>query len=197
MKELIVFDLDGVLINSKDNMRESWESVQKTHKVTVSFNDYFKHIGKPFHNILTDLGIDESHDKIKLTYDLKSKSSIDDIKPYPYVIEVLNTLSLKYKLAIVTSKSKDRTEQILKSFPKFDYVCSPCETLRGKPHGDQLDHVMKICKATPEKTIFVGDMIFDKQCAENCGVDFYYATWGYGELKCKNNLKDFRDLLLV
>lgn len=197
MKELIVFDLDGVLINSRENMRKSWEAVKEKHQLDIPFESYFSQIGKPFKDILDDIGVLDNQDRIKRTYDDTSRENLGEIKPYPHVIDTLNTLSLKYKLAIVTSKSADRTTDILKSFPNFDYVCAPTEGLRGKPSGDQLKHTMEVCKSTPEKTLYVGDMIFDQLCAEDCGVDFYYASWGYGDIECKNNLKDFRDLLLV
>ena len=56
MKKLYMFDLDGVLIDSKKNMNMSWDIVKLEHKVEPTFEDYFKHVGKPFKTILTDIG---------------------------------------------------------------------------------------------------------------------------------------------
>jgi len=197
MKELIVFDLDGVLVDSKQNMETSWSTVMERKGIDIPFEEYFKHIGKPFEIILMDLGISKNHKSIKNIYDKTSKTNMELIKPFNGICETLLMLQTRSKLAIVTSKSEDRTKMVLKLFPKFDYVCCPSENMKGKPHSDQLEHTIKQCKSTPEKTVYVGDMMVDKQCAENCGVDFIYAEWGYGDLKCKNSIKNHKELLLV
>ena len=41
-EKLIIFDLDGVILDSKSNMRESWKKVCEKLKLKVSFNEYFK-----------------------------------------------------------------------------------------------------------------------------------------------------------
>ena len=43
--KLIIFDLDGVLIDSKNNMRLSWELVKKKYRISQSFKSYFNLIG--------------------------------------------------------------------------------------------------------------------------------------------------------
>ena len=53
----LIFDLDGVLIDSKNNMKNSWNSVRKELKVKQSFKKYFTHIGYPFEKILNKMGI--------------------------------------------------------------------------------------------------------------------------------------------
>ena len=56
-KELILFDLDGVLIDSKKNMQFAWEAVQDEFKLNIPFESYFKFIGMPFQDILKSLKI--------------------------------------------------------------------------------------------------------------------------------------------
>lgn len=197
MKELIVFDLDGVLVDSKQNMETSWTTVMERKGIDIPFEEYFKHIGKPFEIILMDLGISKNHKSIKNIYDKTSKTNMELIKPFNGICETLLMLQTRSKLAIVTSKSEDRTKMVLKLFPKFDYVCCPSENMKGKPYGDQLEYTIEKCKSTPEKTVYVGDMMVDKQCAENCGVEFIYAEWGYGDIECKNSIKNHKELLLV
>ena len=53
----IIFDLDGVLIDTKENMRLSWEQVRKKLNINQKFDDYFKYIGLPFDKILKKIGI--------------------------------------------------------------------------------------------------------------------------------------------
>ena len=57
-KKILIFDLDGVLIDSKENMFLSWKQVQEKHNLKqIKFYDYFKNIGRPFNDILKILGI--------------------------------------------------------------------------------------------------------------------------------------------
>ena len=80
-KKIIIFDLDGVLINSKLNMKKSWQQVQKKFDLkNISFNNYFQHIGKPFETILNELKIFENHKKIKKCYDSSSIKNLYLIK---------------------------------------------------------------------------------------------------------------------
>ena len=59
-----IFDLDGVLIDSKHMMEQSWNLCELEHELTQPFSEYFKYIGLPFRDILTNLGINENHDAI-------------------------------------------------------------------------------------------------------------------------------------
>ena len=52
MKKLIIFDLDGVLFDSKKYMEISWKNVMKTYKIKKKFIQYFKFVGLPFETIL-------------------------------------------------------------------------------------------------------------------------------------------------
>ena len=88
-----IFDLDGVLIDSKHMMEQSWNLCKLEHELTQPFSEYFKYIGLPFRDILTNLGINENHDAIKHSYD---KSSIELMEHclefYPDVEDTLKEL---------------------------------------------------------------------------------------------------------
>ena len=52
-----IFDLDGVIIDSKANMVSSWNYTSKKFNLKIGFNKYEKYIGLPFKKILINLGI--------------------------------------------------------------------------------------------------------------------------------------------
>ena len=52
MKKAYIFDLDGVLIDSKHMMSQAWQMCELEHKLEQPFSEYFKHIGMPFKDIL-------------------------------------------------------------------------------------------------------------------------------------------------
>ena len=51
-KKLIIFDFDGVLIDSRNNMRSAWQYVRRQNNLITPFEDYFKYVGLPFKEIL-------------------------------------------------------------------------------------------------------------------------------------------------
>ena len=42
MKKLIVFDLDGVIFDSKQNMRKAWNDVKNELNIDIPFHKYFE-----------------------------------------------------------------------------------------------------------------------------------------------------------
>jgi phosphoglycolate phosphatase len=48
---LVLLDLDGVLVDSRDAMETAWRAVQHDVGVTTPFVDYFREIGRPFRGL--------------------------------------------------------------------------------------------------------------------------------------------------
>ena len=196
MSKLFVFDLDGVLIDSLLNMKNAWNSVRVKHEIEPPFEDYKAQIGKPFPDIMSELGLFDRHLEIYDTYKTYSQINIHTIPMYEDVNETLNALKDQgHKIALCTSKTKETTNILLSKFPKFDYVCCPQQGLRGKPAPDQLLYTIAMCNVDPKDAIYIGDMMPDLQCAVRAGVHFEYAEWGFGELKCEHTLKSITNLI--
>ncbi len=65
----VLFDFDGVLIDSLMSMQLSWRSVKNKFGIKNSFDEYSKYIGLPFNEILKRLNIDkEIHNIVKEYY---------------------------------------------------------------------------------------------------------------------------------
>ena len=111
MKKLIIFDLDGVLFDSKKNMEISWKNVMKTYKIKKKFTQYFKFVGLPFEAILKNLKISKNDiSGISKFYNKISLKNQNKIKLYNNVRYTLNCLKKKnFKIGIVTSKNKIRS----------------------------------------------------------------------------------------
>lgn len=180
--KLVLFDLDGVIIDSKRNMELSWFAVQTVFELNVPFENYFKLIGRPFNDIMAELDLSALADRIKRVYDVSSSCRIDLVDFYdncPEVIKKIKELGLR--IGIVTSKDEDRTLEIIKKLNiLFDVVECPDGKGRGKPNPDPLFKAMLKCQRDPSETVYVGDMDVDMECARRAGIDYIHADWGYG-----------------
>ena len=84
--------------------------------------------------------------------------------------------------AIVTNKPKAQTETLLTVLNLqrrvAQLVCG--DTLsRAKPHPDGLLKVCEQLALQPQKCLYVGDNLIDRQAAESCAMPFAAAGWGY------------------
>ena len=197
--KLILFDLDGVIIDSKLNMKKSWREVRRETKTKVKFEEYFKCIGMPFKKTLAKLKIKKNLLLIENIYKKESLKNINNIKLYPKIKKTLKLLKeKKYKIGVVTSKDKKRTKIILKKLNlKFKHVVTPEKKLRGKPFPDQINKAIKLFNSKKSETIYIGDMICDENAAKNAGVSYAHARWGYGKSITKIILKKPTSLVKI
>ena len=78
----MIFDLDGVLVDSLKLMKISWKEVQKKLDIKKPFSMYQKFIGLPFNSILKNMGI---RGKFEDIYEIYNQTSIKKEK----IIETL------------------------------------------------------------------------------------------------------------
>ena len=197
-KKLFIFDLDGVLIDSKNNMRESWLQVKKNFFIEVSFENYFQYIGIPFYDILNKLKIYNKQKEIKKCYDFYSKKNLIKIKFYKNVINILKRLKKKNcKICIVTSKDKIRTYLILKEYINlFSIIQCPNKSLKGKPEPDHILYVINKLNIDKKDSIYIGDTNFDYIASKKAKIDFVFADWGYGNYrKYKYSISTISEIL--
>lgn len=196
-KKIILFDLDGVIINSLSNMEIAWNFVSKKYRLNIPFKEYRKYIGLPFHLILEKLKIKKNFEDLKKNYDFYSNKKISQIRLYPKVKNVLNYLSKNYILGVITSKDRLRTKKIIDKFNlSFKYVYSPSKKMRAKPYPDQILKILNKEKIDKKDCYYIGDMKIDLTFAKNSGVNFIFAKYGYEKKKLdyKKKIKNFQSL---
>ncbi len=182
MKRLVLFDLDGVLLDSHENMRQAWAVVLEKTDLDLPFEEYFSRIGRPFKDIMACLGVTSDVASIEKIYMTASFDFLSQAKFYPCVKETLGEIQrLGVKMGVVTSKDAPRTKAVLKQLDiPFLSVQCPNQKFRGKPAPDHLLVAMAEAGEDPVNCLFVGDMETDWQTACRAGIDYVHAAWGYG-----------------
>jgi len=182
MKRLVLFDLDGVLLHSRENMRQAWTVVLEKTAVNRPFEDYFALIGRPFKDIMALLGVTSEVQQIEKIYMTASFDFLAQATFFPGVRETLIQLrDMGVKMGVVTSKDLPRTKAVLAQLNiKFVSVQSPSDKFRGKPAPDHLLMAMAEAGEDPADSLFMGDMDTDWQAGCRAGIDYVHAGWGYG-----------------
>ena len=177
--KIIIFDLDGVLVNSMPNMRKALNLTSKKVNIKLSFKKYKKFLGLPFEKILQKMKIKNNYKEIKKYYEFYSLKYIDKIRIKKIFLKELKMLKKEYFLAIFTSKSKKRTKKIISKYKIFDDCLTIDDVKKGKPMPEGLLKILKKFKINKKKAVFIGDSIYDYECAKKANILYLHAKWGY------------------
>lgn len=179
--QAVVFDMDGVLIDSKNCMKLCWEEVKNKTGTNIDFAEYFARIGKPFKVILSEIGLSKEYWRLaEQVYFEAQEYYIDEITPYEGIERLLDELNRDYMLGLVTSKGSKAVNLILKKFGwKFSQIITPDNCARGKPYPDPLLYFTAYEQIAPMSCVYIGDMTVDMEAAKMAGFRFIRAAWGY------------------
>ena len=204
-KKLIIFDFDGVLINSEKNMQLTWDKTIKNFKeYDINFREYKDNIGLPFNKILENLSIKKKDFK-KITNYYKKNSLYyqKKIKLFKGVKPLIKKLKKKYKIALFTSKDNYRTKFLTKKFDlKFDFIVAGNDVKKGKPHPEGLKKIMKKLNFKRNLIFYIGDTTYDYYCSKKVKIKHIHVTWGIEKIKkykdviFVKNIKELTKLLL-
>ncbi|WP_326829442.1 HAD family hydrolase [Streptosporangium sp. NBC_01810] len=179
-RRALLLDLDGVLFDTRVVMCRAWQLVQERHNVDVPFEDYLRHIGRPFPDIMRQLGLCEA-ELLHATYDEASVTWADLAPPFPGIEAALRAFAEDgWSLGVVTAKPLNRAAPLLEHLGcPFGTVRTPGSE-RGKPAPDALLLALVELGADPAQAVYVGDMAVDQEAALRAGVRYIHAGWGYG-----------------
>ncbi len=197
--ELIIFDLDGTLIDSSDDIATAAnKTLLELGLPQMSEEDIKARIGWGVRFLLERLlppyragaGEDVRRDfedlltrsrKIFLGYYRENLTA--KTRPYPGAIDTLDYLSsLDKKMAIITNKPIGFTEIVLRELGLaryFSVVLGGDSLKNRKPHPDPLFEVMERVKVEPEDSVMVGDSSIDCEAALGAEVSVIGAAYGF------------------
>ena len=188
MKKLIIFDLDGTIINTLIDLKNSLNHALFLHNLPPrTLEQTRKAIGNGVSKLI-ERSIPETISKEEqriMLQDFRKHYLIhaaDNTLPYDDVFNLLVRLKNDgYKLSVCTNKLQEAAEQLVnKMYPNlFDIIVGDQEGLRKKPEPDMVELVLKKLDIQKTEAIYIGDSEVDKQTAVNSGIDYIVETYGY------------------
>lgn len=174
--KLIIFDLDGTLVNAYPaiirsfnyTMRKLNYSKQSATIISRAVGWGDKNLLKPFINLKDlkkALKIYRRHHKMSL---------LKDSRLFPGVFKVLSYLKKKgYKLAIASNRPTKFSWILIRHLGLeryFDYVLCADRLRHIKPHPEILNKIMQRFQVEPKQALYVGDMTIDVQAGKRAKV---------------------------
>lgn len=192
MIKLCIFDLDGTLINSLQDLASAMNfALENNGFCTHKTEKYRSFVGSGL-SVLADRAAlapnehytPEVKEKIISDFNLYYNSHcLDNTVPYNGINDLLNELKNRNILFAVNSNKPDAfTKKIVRSlFPdtEFSVICGKRDKFERKPSPDGTNYIMKSLAVTPEETIYIGDSNVDVLTAKNAGTLFCGVSWGF------------------
>jgi HAD superfamily hydrolase (TIGR01549 family) len=178
----LVFDLDGVILDSQRLMRHALAESFRQHCGPESppYEGFFELMGLPLEGILSRLGLPR---EMAGTYRRVSRENLHLAAPYPGVEELLAlTRARGLRVGLMTGKDRDRTEELLCLFQlreSFEVLVCGDDPLPSKPAPGGLLALLASLGERPEHSALIGDSRHDIACARAAGVMALGAGWGF------------------
>ncbi|MBQ8889345.1 MAG: HAD family hydrolase [Bacteroidaceae bacterium] len=205
MKKLIIFDLDGTLLNTiADLAMATNHALQQLGYPTHDTDTYRFFVGNGINKLL-ERSLPEAEKNEANVMRLRShflpfydKHNADLSTPYPGIPELLQTLQLKgMKIAVASNKYQSATVKlILHYFPNIQFVevLGQREGIAVKPDPSIVFDILRKAEVDKEEVLYVGDSNVDMQTALNAGVDAVGVSWGF---RPRTELEAFHPLAVI
>lgn len=187
MKTGILFDLDGTLLNTLEDLTDSVNYTMELYGCPPrTMEEVREFIGngakKLIERSLPGKENDPPVEEVLAAYQAyyKTHSQIKT-KPYDGIVEVLQQLQKTYPIAIVSNKPDAATKILCKEFFGDVYARGESTDCPRKPAPDMLQKAMEIIGV--DTCIYVGDSEPDVLTAKNLGVKCLSVLWGFRNQK--------------
>ena len=191
MERIVIFDLDGTLLNTiADLGNAANHTLAELGLPQHTLDEYRLMVGNGMRKLIMralpqEKASDDSFVDSTLAAFLEYYAEHIDLytQPYPGIPELIDTLSAKgYKLAVASNKIQAGAEKLIeKFFPGIDFVAvmgnSPKYPL--KPDAALVEYIMDKAGTDRAHTIMVGDSGTDIQTARNAGIPVIAVSWGF------------------
>jgi len=190
MIKLVIFDLDGTLVNTIDDLAMATNyAIAKLGFPKHELKEYPFFVGNGI-TLLIERALpqtDRNEETIKqaksIFLEYYQEHKTDASKPYKGMTKLLETLqNNKISIAVASNKYQQGCSEIIaKLFPniKFCSVLGQREGINTKPDITIINDTLKICPVEKNEVLYIGDSGVDMQTANNANIFSIGVSWGF------------------
>jgi phosphoglycolate phosphatase len=189
LPRLLVFDLDGTLVDSSQDLADSVNALlSELGAPPLSEEEVTKMVGEGaavlVKRALVRAGIAfDPRAALERFLDHYDRRLLATTKPYPGMVDALEALRPRVRLAVLTNKPAAPSVRILEGLGLLDFfpdVIGGDSPLGRKPNPAGLLALVERANVTPDATLLIGDSPVDLATARAAGTSICLARYGFG-----------------
>lgn len=183
----IVFDMDGTVLDTLDELTKSLNYVFARHGLSALTQDAIRPCLGFGYDGFIDKAAPDAPEPLRRTMTEEfiayySAHCQTTTFPYAGIPQVLGRLKAAgYHMAIVSNKGQGAVSELHDEYFKdyVDFSLGETPMYRKKPAPDMVWEALKRLGCAKDDAIYVGDSEVDKETADNAGLDAALVTWGF------------------
>lgn len=191
MSKLAIFDLDGTLINSIQDIANAVNyGLEKLNLPTHDTKSYYDFVGDGADTLceraLPENKAEKKDELYKIFAEYYNAHYLDETVVYKQIYEVLDTLTKNnVKLAVASNKPHNFTVKITKHFFKdiFSEIVGHSDIINPKPDPQIVNTIIKNLNQDFSSVFMIGDSNIDINTAQNANINSIACTWGFQSLE--------------
>lgn len=187
MKNTVIFDLDGTLLNTLDNLTNNINAALEYMNFPKRTTEEIRHFVGDGMRMLVNRAVPAGtpDEKIENTFKYFCEYYFahcdEKTAPYDGIMQMLNNLvKQNYKLAVVSNKRIEAVEELCrKYFSMITVISADQPGMKRKPAADGIENVLRQLSSKKSDAVYVGDSEVDILTAKNAEIDCISVTWGF------------------
>ncbi|TET88990.1 MAG: HAD family hydrolase, partial [Sulfurovum sp.] len=187
-QKLIIFDMDGTLVNSSLTIANAINYVRQNLGFEPMSQEYIlkrvnDHTLNPAQTFYHARKFEPQHEQWFSEY--YTKNHEQELVLYDGIKELLETLKAKKcTLAVATNAYRGSTIESLSHldiYGHFDTIACYDDVPQGKPHPDMLHKILDELEMSANEALFIGDGPRDEMASKKAEIDYIMVDWGFTE----------------
>ena len=191
MKKAVLFDLDGTLWDSVDQLTPAWNRVLSAYGVSVTAPQLRALMGKTAEEFAAALLPGETPETGLAAVNACCREELIDLgitagTLYPGLRPALEALGEKYALYIISNCQEGYIENFLDAHGFRDLFDGFLDHSTGLSKGG---NIRLLCgRENLDRAVYVGDTSGDEAAAKEAGIPFFHAAYGFGKAEAPDRV---------
>ncbi|MGB9731287.1 MULTISPECIES: HAD family hydrolase [Calditerrivibrio] len=186
-KEILIFDLDGTILDTIDDIHSSLMNTLRyfnfpTFDISITKQYVGDGIKKLVERAVGEDNFKDEHERhFRAVY---KENLVNQTKPFTSILNVLERLKDRYIMAILSNKSFEMTDYLVKHFKLDNYFVrwyGGDSFVEKKPSPLPIYEIIKITRSKKDGYL-IGDNYTDVESGNRAGLKTIFCRYGYGKL---------------